>query len=432
MYRLPVDLLPTQPGDLDTLARLWERESRLLPIALYLDAGDWNNGSNGDGHTATILRFLSRSDGLFFVDTRDVFSGLRQTALTLDVAKPTKAEQRQAWWAALDPAAGSVPEALVAQFDLNLATIRSIAGSSAEAEGRSDDDALHRRLWDACLASTRPELDVLAQRIEAKATWEQIVLPPAEMALLRQIADQVPQRTTVYEDWGFGRQMNRGLGISTLFAGDSGTGKTMAAEIVANHLRLDLYRIDLSAVVSKYIGETEKNLRRLFDAAEEGGAILFFDEADALFGKRSEVKDSHDRYANIEVNYLLQRMESYQGLAIMATNARKALDGAFVRRLRFIVSFPFPGIADRRLMWEKALPPETPVGPLDVDRLSRLNLTGGSISNVALNAAFLSARSGGPVTMESVLEAARAEFRKLEKPVDEAGFRWLESAKSGV
>jgi SpoVK/Ycf46/Vps4 family AAA+-type ATPase len=252
------------------------------------------------------------------------------------------------------------------------------------------------------------------------------------MALLRQIADQVPQRTTVYEDWGFGRQMNRGLGISTLFAGDSGTGKTMAAEIVANHLRLDLYRIDLSAVVSKYIGETEKNLRRLFDAAEEGGAILFFDEADALFGKRSEVKDSHDRYANIEVNYLLQRMESYQGLAIMATNARKALDGAFVRRLRFIVSFPFPGIADRRLMWEKALPPETPVGPLDVDRLSRLNLTGGSISNVALNAAFLSARSGGPVTMESVLEAARAEFRKLEKPVDEAGFRWLESAKSGV
>ena len=431
VYRLPVDLLPTQPGDLDTLARLWERESRLLPIALYLDAGDWNNGSNGDGHTASLQRFLARSDGLFFVDTRDVLSGLRQTTLALDVAKPTKAEQHQAWRAALDPAAGTVPEALVAQFDLNLATIRSIAGSSAEVEQRSDAGDLHRRLWDACLASTRPELDVLAQRIEAKATWEQIVLPPAEMALLRQIADQVPQRTIVYEEWGFGRRMNRGLGISALFAGDSGTGKTMAAEIMANHLRLNLYRIDLSAVVSKYIGETEKNLRRLFDAAEEGGAILFFDEADALFGKRSEVKDSHDRYANIEVNYLLQRMESYRGLAIMATNARKALDSAFIRRLRFIVNFPFPGIADRRLMWEKALPPETPVGALDFDRLACLNLTGGSISNVALNAAFLAARMGEPVTMVSVLNAALAELRKLERPFNEADLAWRPDTETG-
>ena len=228
----------------------------------------------------------------------------------------------------------------------------------------------------------------------------------------------------VYEEWGFGRRMNRGLGISALFAGDSGTGKTMAAEIMANHLRLNLYRIDLSAVVSKYIGETEKNLRRLFDAAEEGGAILFFDEADALFGKRSEVKDSHDRYANIEVNYLLQRMEAYHGLAILATNAKRALDNAFIRRLRFIVNFPFPGVRDRRLMWEKALPPEAPVAQLDLDRLSRLNLSGGSISNVALNAAFLAARLGEPVTMAEVLEAARAEFRKLERPFNETELAW--------
>lgn len=421
LYRLPVDLLPTQPGELDTLARLWERESRLLPIALYLDAAGSNDGSNGDGHTASIQRFLARSEGVFFVDIRDVYSGLRQTALTLDVAKPTRAEQLDAWRDALDPASGSVPAALVAQFDLNLATIRAIARSNEE-EGRSEGDALHRWLWDACLASTRPELDVLAQRIEPKATWDQIVLPLAEMALLRQIADQVPQRTTVYEDWGFGRRMNRGLGISALFAGESGTGKTMAAEIMANHLRLNLYRIDLSAVVSKYIGETEKNLRRLFDAAEEGGAILFFDEADALFGKRSEVKDSHDRYANIEVNYLLQRMEAYRGLAIMATNVRKALDTAFIRRLRFIVNFPFPGVADRRLMWEKALPPEAPVAHLDFDRLSRLNLSGGSISNVALNAAFLAAALSEPVTMTGLFEAARDEFRKLERPFNEADF----------
>src|SRR6266581_7594059 len=181
--------------------------------------------------------------------------------------------------------------------------------------------------------------------------------------------------------------MNRGLGINALFAGESGTGKTMAAEVIANSLHLNL-----SAVVSKYIGETEKNLRRLFDAAEDGGAILFFDEADALFGKRSEVKDSHDRYANIEINYLLQRMESYRGLAILATNMKSVLDTAFMRRLRFIVNFPFPGLTERKRMWQQVFPANTPTDGLDYDRLARFNLTGGSISNIALNAAFLAAQ----------------------------------------
>jgi SpoVK/Ycf46/Vps4 family AAA+-type ATPase len=179
----------------------------------------------------------------------------------------------------------------------------------------------------------------------------------------------------------------------------------MAAEVIANDLGLNLYRIDLSAVVSKYIGETEKNLRRLFDAAEQGGAILFFDEADALFGKRSEVKDSHDRYANIEINYLLQRMEAFSGLAVLATNMKSALDPAFVRRLRFIVNFPFPGIAERKRIWEQALPAETPAEALDYDRLARLSISGGNIHSIALNA------------------AARTEMRKLDKPVHEAGFR---------
>src|SRR4051794_19433069 len=178
--------------------------------------------------------------------------------------------------------------------------------------------------------------------------------------------------------------MNRGFSISALFSGDSGTGKTMAAEVIANELRLNLYRIDLSAVVSKYIGETEKNLRRLFDAAEAGGSILFFDEADALFGKRSEVKDSHDRYANIEINYLLQRMEAYRGLAILASNMKAALDAAFVRRLRFIIDFPFPGVAERALIWDRAFGAGVRVIDVDTRWLARLNLAGGSISNVAL------------------------------------------------
>ena len=267
-------------------------------------------------------------------------------------------------------------------------------------------------------------------------TWDDLILPATEMKLLRQIAAQVGQRNKVYSQWGFDRKMNRGFGISALFAGESGCGKTMAAEVIANGLRLNLYRIDLSAVVNKYIGETEKNLCRLFDAAEEGGAILFFDEADALFGKRSEVKDSHDRYANIEINYLLQRIESYGGLAILATNMKSALDTAFLRRLRFVVNFPFPGIADRRRLWEKVFLQDDvarslsapPLDKLDYDRLSRLNLTGGYIHNVALNACFMAAELKTKVTMPAVLEAARAEYIKLDRPINEADFRWTAPA----
>jgi SpoVK/Ycf46/Vps4 family AAA+-type ATPase len=274
-----------------------------------------------------------------------------------------------------------------------------------------------------CKARTRQRLDILAQRLEPKAGWDDIVLGEEPARLLRAIAAQVRHRNTVYEQWGFARTMNRGFGISALFAGESGTGKTMAAEVIANDLRLGLYRIDLSAVVSKYIGETEKNLRRLFDAAEHGGAILFFDEADALFGKRSEVKDSHDRYANIEINYLLQRMEAFGGLAILATNMKSLLDPAFMRRLRFVVNFTFPGAAERRLMWQKAFPLEAPTGELDFDRLARLNLTGGNIHSIALNAAFLAAQAQTQVTMPVVLAATRMEFRKLDKMINESDFR---------
>ena len=183
-------------------------------------------------------------------------------------------------------------------------------------------------------------------------------------------------------------------------------------------------------MVSKYIGETEKNLRKLFDAAEGGGAILFFDEADALFGKRSEVKDSHDRYANIEVNYLLQRLESFQGLAILATNMKGALDSAFLRRLRFVITFPFPGVLERKAIWASVFPAQAATTALDFDRLARLALTGGSIQGIALNAAFMAAKAGVQIGMPLVLEAARAEYRKLDKPVNEADFRWLESASA--
>jgi hypothetical protein len=420
VYRLPAGLLPAQAAELETLARLWQRESALLPIALYLDAHDTDGGSP-DGQSP-LNRFVARSHTLIFLDVRDVWPNLDRASVTIDVARPTPIEQQAAWNQALGSDGTGAAARLAGQFNLNLPEIEQIARSALPA-GSSNGSSGPDRVWTTCLMRTRPRLDTLAQRIEARATWETLVLPDTETRTLKQIGAQVGQRGKVYDEWGFRRQMNRGLGISALFGGESGTGKTMAAEVIANDLRLNLYRIDLSAVVSKYIGETEKNLRRLFDAAEDGGAILFFDEADALFGKRSEVKDSHDRYANIEINYLLQRMEAYRGLAILATNLKSALDTAFMRRLRFIVNFPFPDQALRRQLWAKVYPPETPTENLDFERLARFNLTGGSIHNIAINAAFLAAQTGSKVTMPLILEAARAEFRKLDRPIMEAEFK---------
>lgn len=423
-YRLAAELLPAAVAEQETLLRLWQRESQLLPLALYLDAAEVERG---DATATWVRRFLARSSGLVFVDAREPWAGTAAQALSVDVAKPSAVEQRALWQRLLGDAAGTQPQQLASHFDFNLGRIEQIAhGALAAVEGKPA--ALAQALWQGALAHTRPALDELAQRIEPKAGWDELKLPDSEKALLRQIADQVARRSTVYDDWGFRARMNRGLSISVLFTGESGTGKTMAAEVLARELGLSLYRIDLSAVVSKYIGETEKNLRKLFDAAEGGGAILFFDEADALFGKRSEVKDSHDRYANIEVNYLLQRLESFGGLAILATNMKGALDGAFLRRLRFVIHFPFPGAAERRAIWASVFPTQAAVGALDFDRLARLPLTGGSIQGIALNAAFMAAKAGVEIGMPLLLDAVRGEYRKLDKPINEADFRWLESA----
>jgi SpoVK/Ycf46/Vps4 family AAA+-type ATPase len=365
-------------------------------------------------------RFLANSSGLFLLGTSEAWPELMPAASVVDVARPTPAEQQATWLRTLGSGAGQLAGQLAGQFAIDVAPIGRIARTAA---GHDASEQLPR-LWDASAAICRPRMDALAQRIDSRATWDDLVLPEPELGLLHQIADQVRHRADVYTGGGFGERLSRGLGITALFAGPSGTGKTMAAEVLARDLRLSLYRIDLSAVVSKYIGETEKNLRRVFEAAEQGAAVLFFDEADALFGKRSEVKDSHDRYANIEVNYLLQRMESYRGVAVLATNMRSALDQAFLRRLRFVVTFPFPAADERRIIWSKVFPSRTQTAGLDLDRLAGLTATGGMINNIALNAAFLAARDATPVTMPLVLQAARAEFRKLELPVSEGDFAW--------
>jgi len=265
-------------------------------------------------------------------------------------------------------------------------------------------------------------LAALCHELRPRAGWRDIVLPDDTVAQLQEICATVRHRGRVLDDWGFAARLSGGTGTTALFAGPSGTGKTMAAEVLAGELGLTLFRIDLAGVVSKWIGETEKNLDRVFQAAENSNAILFFDEADALFGKRSEVKDSHDRYANLEISYLLQKMETYDGVAILATNMRQQLDQAFLRRLSFHVVFPLPEEDDRRRIWEAVWPPELTRGDnIDLAALSRLKLAGGNIRNVVLAAAYLAAADGGEVTMGHLRHAVRREYQKLGKQIaDEA------------
>ncbi|HLY97274.1 MAG TPA: ATP-binding protein, partial [Sideroxyarcus sp.] len=416
LMAITADALPTSPAELDALIRLWQREAALGASALLLDC-DRMDASNA-AQEAAIRRLMENLGSALIVTVRDRRNHeCQRIVVSFDVSKPTPDEQHVLWQNALKataPDSAEQVEALVSQFNLSTAAMHAACAEALEHPGSGD------ALWNACRSQSRPRLDNLAQRIEPAAAWDDLVLPEVQKQTLREVAAHVRQRAKVYETWGFAARGARGLGISALFSGVSGTGKTMAAEVLANELRLDLYRIDLSQVVSKYIGETEKNLRRVFDAAEDGGAILLFDEADALFGKRSEVKDSHDRYANIEVSYLLQRMEAYRGLAVLTTNLKSSLDTAFLRRIRFVVQFPFPDAAQRADIWRRIFPTATPTEGLDMNKLARLNVAGGNIRNIALNAAFLAADAGETVRMPHLLRAARSEYAKLEKPLTEA------------
>ncbi|WP_218079579.1 ATP-binding protein [Anthocerotibacter panamensis] len=421
-FLLTAQALPLANAALQNFVTRWEREANLGARALLLDCDELH--SSDDGLEAAVVRFMEQVRCPLLLLTRDRRRSHLRSIITYDVLPPNSDEQRQIWQVALGSRAADLNgqvNRLVAHFNLSLPTIQAACAETlVRLEDPDDSSSLERALWDTCRKQARPRLEDLAQRMEGTPSWEDLVLPEAQRQVLMDITAHVRQRAKVYSQWGFADKGGRGLGISALFAGASGTGKTMAAEVIAQALGLDLYRIDLSAVVSKYIGETEKNLRRIFDAAEISSAVLLFDEADALFGKRSEVKDSHDRHANIEVSYLLQRMEAYRGLAILTTNLKDALDSAFLRRIRFMVRFPFPDAAQRAEIWQRIFPKATPTEGLDVHKLARLNVAGGNIRNIALNAAFLAADAEESVQMKHLLRSARSEYTKLEKPLTDA------------
>ncbi|KHE93424.1 MAG: ATP-binding protein [Candidatus Scalindua rubra] len=428
LYSFALSSLPADAVERSAIIKLWERETALNGGALLFEYDNIESQDN-----LLKLQVLIRNvRDILIVSTRNPLSFGGRMAINLDVKMPDLSEQITLWNNALGPLASRLNGQLtpiVTQFRLSNSAIRAagaeVVGAYMKEEKKesSSPDNLNEVLWNACLNQARPNLDDLAQRIHAKAGWDDLVLPDQQKKILFEIVTHLRHQARVYEEWGFAEKSERGLGISTLFSGPSGTGKTMAAEVLANELRLDLYRIDLSSVVSKYIGETEKQLRRVFDAAEQGGALLLFDEADALFGKRSEIKDSHDRYANIEVSYLLQRMEAYRGLAILTTNQKSSLDTAFLRRIRFIIQFPFPDAGQRGEIWQRVFPGKTPTEGLNFQRLSRLNISGGNIRNIALNAAFLAADQGRPVGMDDIKNAAFTEYIKIEKTLSAAETR---------
>jgi hypothetical protein len=433
---LRVNLAPIIEGGVPPLrgVRLALRDARLTAAVLYLTGWEAIRAENEAAAEATAA--LCAFPGLAIIAGSAAWQaqGSPRNRLVLNLAFPVPSyvQRRELWerFLAAPGAPGSAAEtaeqaidvtAVAGQFVLASAQIRDAAATARDSAQQRGASLSRGDLLVAARAHSNPNLANLARKITPRYGWSDIVLPADQVALLREIVATVRGRPVVLEEWGLGRKLVSGQGIPILFAGPPGTGKTMAAEIIAGELGLDLYKIDLSTVVSKYIGETEKNLERIFAEAERSNAILFFDEADALFGKRSEVRDSHDRYANIEISYLLQRMEAYDGVTILATNLRANLDEAFTRRLQFAVDFPFPEEKERLRIWQTLFPADVPAGPdLDFGLLARrFKLAGGSIRNIIVNAAYLAASDGRCVSMELLLHSTRRELQKMGRLVNE-------------
>lgn len=406
---------------------------------------------SGDDEKSALLRNALRRAAadlawLLFVvaekpwSAAELFSG--QTFLTIDVPGPGIPAREKLWSAFAGSQLNRFDERIswediAAKFRLTAGQIEAaLAHARHRALLRGKEALINEEdIHQGCYSQSNRRLASLARRLPPRHGWQNLTLPAGALAQLREICSQVRHRRRVYGDWGFDATLSLSKGLAVLFYGQSGVGKTMAVEVIANELKLELFKIDLSTVVSKYIGETEKNLSRIFHEAESSNAILFFDEADALFGKRSEVKDAHDRYANIEINYLLQRMEEFDGLAVLATNLRKNIDEGFFRRMHFAIEFPFPDSMHRYRIWKQHLPEAAPVASdVDFDYLAeRFHLTGGNIRNVVVNAAFLAAEEAKKIGMEHLIRATRREYEKIGRVCTENDFKpyqqWLDEVR---
>ncbi|HLL22125.1 MAG TPA: ATP-binding protein, partial [Kofleriaceae bacterium] len=332
--------------------------------------------------------------------------------VSIDIPISSVTDRAQQWIAALSGRGLAVrdPDSLAARFTVGAGTIHRVVESVARAAPKDVDRAVD----DTMRQHLETKLGEVAKRVTRLANWSQIVLPADIHDSIVELIARVRHRRTVYDTWGFDQVMSTSRGLTALFQGGPGTGKTLVAGAIANELGLDLYRIDLSRVMSKWIGETEQNLAKVFDAAEEGQALILFDEADSLFAKRTEVRTSVDRYANLEVNYLLQRLDTFEGVAILTTNHGTSIDAAFKRRLSCRLTFPFPDDDAREELWRVHIPSQVPIaGRLDLAGLAkRYKMSGGYIRNAALRAAFLAAEEQSPLTQDHLERAVRAEFRE--------------------
>jgi SpoVK/Ycf46/Vps4 family AAA+-type ATPase len=433
LEQLPPDQLP-----LPQALQLLKREALLCGANLFLASAEATFGSDGAAPQKrnAFLTALNPQGFLIFVASNSPFSladaSAKYANLSFAIPPPDFAQRALLWSEAMEAMNRGIspdvdPAILANKFILTggeihsicrEAAARSLLRNSAERVSLADIEAAAR-------GQSNQGLRRLAQKVNCIHDWPDLVLPARSLRQLREVCAAEKFRHIVYSQWGYDRRLAQGRGLNVLFCGASGTGKTMAAGIIARGLALDLYRIDLSSVVSKYIGETEKQLSQIFHEAGSSNAILFFDEADALFGKRSEVKDAHDRYANVEVAYLLQKMEEYEGIVILATNFRRNMDDAFTRRMHHIVEFPFPDADCRERIWKGLVPPAAPLSPdVNFGFLARqFELSGGNIRNVALAAAFLAAESGGDIHMEHFILGTSRELQKLGKMPSRSEFR---------
>ncbi len=424
--------------DLEKLVKKIFIEALLRPAAVYLEHFDrlFSENSREIHHQHVIINTLKEFSFITFTagekDWNPSLHLNEHPFIEVRFPLPSFQLRKQLWNIFLNDyslhSAGLNIDEIANKFQFTGGQIRDAfneAGSIAMMKGSYEKEGITMsELYDACNSQSNRNLSKMARKVIPHYTWSDIVLPVDKLLQLKEMCNYVKYRQLVYDEWGFDNKISSGTGLNVLFSGPSGTGKTMTAEIVAHELNLNFFKIDLSCVVSKYIGETEKNLSAIFKEAETANAILFFDEADALFGKRSEVKDAHDRYANIEINYLLQKMEEHEGFVILATNFRRNIDEAFTRRMHFALDFPFPDREYRLDIWHKIFPEETPKSSdIDYEFLAKkFKISGGNIKNIALNSAFLAADNSGKVDMHHIVRAAKREFQKMGKLCSQAEF----------